>query len=248
MIYLIKITELLKLFFALKGYRKIFFKGNVSLSSIQIAYSFKRQIKEEINLLIDVGANEGQFALTWNHFFPQTRIVSFEPVPDTYKKLQQKIAGREKIQAINVALGSTAGQQKIHKNMHSHASSFLQVSDYQKDIIPRTVTDSLEEVTVSTLDNYMQEFGDFSNAILKLDVQGFEKEVILGGGKMLEKINYLIIELSFIPMYKNEMLFSEMNCFLEERGFEAVAPIGFLQDSYLQIPQIDFLYRRKAKR
>ena len=80
--------------------------------------------------------------------------------------------------------------------------------------------------------------------LLKLDVQGFEKNVLEGASVLLEKIDYLVLEVSFISMYEGEPLFDEMHTYLKEKGFKLVAPIGALPDPNLAIPQLDMLYKR----
>jgi len=144
-----------------------------------------------------------------------------------------------------MALGSKPGKLSIYKNGHSHASSFLKVSMFQKEQIPATAHEEPEEVSVSTLDTISKEFGDLGCSVLKLDVQGFEREVLMGAEDVLKKINFLIIEMSFRPMYEGELLFEKMDDLLKRLGFKIVAPLGFLQTNDLQIPQVDFLYERK---
>ncbi len=84
-------------------------------------------------------------------------------------------------------------------------------------------------------------------ALLKLDVQGFEKEVLKGATNTLNKIDYLLFEASFVTMYKGEPLFEEMHTYVKEIGFELIAPIGFLQSENLQILQMDMLYKRRCR-
>ncbi len=242
--YLIKLTETLKIIFTLRISPFYIFRTAVSLSSMQIVYSFKKLCSKNIETLIDVGANQGQFATAWKAFFPNTTVHSFEPVPSTFNKLQSNVLDISGVKVYNCGLGSKSGKLNIYRNAHSHASSFLRVSSFQKEKIPSTSDETLEEVSISTLNDIFK-FGDMGPTVLKLDVQGFETEVLKGANEILKKVNYIIIEMSFIPMYDGEVLFSEMNDFLGRLGFEVVAPLGFLQTNDLQIPQIDFLYKRR---
>jgi FkbM family methyltransferase len=245
--YLVKVTEALKIM--LRSHTSPFFllKRAGSVSSIQIAHSFKQLVRGDIDTLIDVGANQGQFALSWKKFNPKSKVFCFEPVPETFRQLKINTSNYKDIHVFNLGLGSTSGKLTIHKNGHSHASSFLRVSTFQKVHIPKTSFEKLEEVDVSTLDEMCSTFEPLGKSVLKLDVQGFEKEVLSGGGTLLKHIDYLIIEMSFQPMYEGEMLFDEMNDFLKRLGFEIYAPLGFLQMNNLQIPQIDFLFRRNSE-
>ena len=240
-----KFLETFKILYSLGISPLYIFKKGSSLSSVRIVYSFKKLIQKDIDTLIDVGANQGQFALAWRKFYPESRIFSFEPVPETFYKLKANTQAFPKISTLNMALGSKPGKLSIYKNDHSHASSFLKVSQFQREHIPATIHEKPEEVSVSTLDAMSEELGNLGCSVLKLDVQGFEKEVLIGAANVLKKIDFLIIEMSFRPMYEGELLFEKMDAFLKECGFRIVAPLGFLQTNDLQIPQIDFLYQRR---
>jgi FkbM family methyltransferase len=239
-----KFLETFKILYTLGISPLYIFKKGSSLSSVRIVYCFKKLVQRDIDTLIDVGANQGQFALAWKKFYPGSRIFSFEPVPETFQKLKANTQPFSNINPLNMALGSKSGKLSIYKNGHSHASSFLKVSQFQKEHIPATVDEKPEEVAVATLDAMSQELGHLGCSVLKLDVQGFEREVLLGAGNVLKNIDFLIIEMSFRPMYEGEVLFEKMDDFLKDCGFRIVAPLGFLQTNDLQIPQIDFLYQR----
>ena len=242
--HLFKFLETFKILYTLGVSPLYIFEKGSSLSSVRIVYCFKKLVQRDIDTLIDVGANQGQFALAWKKFYPGSRIFSFEPVPETFEKLKENTQPFSNINTLNMALGSKAGKLSIYKNGHSHASSFLKVSQFQKEHIPATVDEKPEEVSVATLDAVSPELGQLGCSVLKLDVQGFEREVLLGAANVLKQIDYLIIEMSFRPMYEGEVLFEKMDDFLKDCGFRIVAPLGFLQTNDLQIPQIDFLYQR----
>lgn len=242
---------LLKLFYSLdvfiKSKRSLFslFKKGSSVASTQIINSI-RKYDPSINTIIDVGANQGQFALASVHFFPGAKIYSFEPVPDTFKTLQANTKKRKNINIKNFALGSTNGTIDFYSNGYSHASSALKVSEIQKKILPKTGIQNKIQVEVKMLDDVLRNENLVSPILLKLDVQGFEKEVLKGGLNFIkEKVDYLLFETSFISMYDGEPLFDEMHSFVKELGFELMAPVGFLQTQDLQILQLDMLYKKK---
>jgi hypothetical protein len=144
-------------------------------------------------------------------------------------------------------LGDGDGQINFFKNSHSHASSILKITDFQKAAIPQTSKQSVIQVEIKKLDTVFSNRADeFSSKILllKLDVQGYEKKVLLGAQKFLKAIDFVLLEVSFVHMYEDEPLFEEMNEFMKESGFQLIAPVGFLQTDNLQIVQLDMLYKR----
>jgi FkbM family methyltransferase len=221
-----------------------FLKKGVSIASTQLLHNCKHYIPE-INTILDVGANQGQFALSARHFYPQADIHSFEPVPAVYDILRHNTRKADAINTYNFALGSTSGSLEFYSNNYSHASSALPVSSLQQQMMPQTAAVNKIKVAVKRMDDLLANIPFMSPVLLKLDVQGFEKEVLKGAVKSLGKIDYLLFETSFVAMYDGEPLFDEMHNFVKSLGFDFIAPVGFLQTNDLQILQMDLLYKRR---
>lgn len=216
---------------------------SASLASFGIANALSK-IDPTIKTVIDVGANIGQFATAIHQFYPSVQIFSFEPVPKCFQLLQKNVKSLRYISVFNLALGSENGKISFFENAHSHASSALKVSEYQKMNTPKTKTYKEIKVDCQRLDDFKFEKPLQTPILLKLDVQGYEKSVLEGATLFLNQVDFLLLETSFIPMYDNEPLFDEMHTYLKEKGFELVAPIGALPDTNLAIPQMDMLYKR----
>lgn len=220
-------------------------KSGGSLASYRLVISFKNYCPE-VKTIIDVGANQGQFALAAGEIFPDANIYSFEPVPEVFDILKKNTESAGNIRVFNTALGSEAGQIKFYKNDFSHASSAFPIHNNQVEMLPETSHTTEITVGVDRLENFLRKIELKAPVLLKLDVQGFEKEVLLGAGDMTG-IDYLLFETSFMPMYQGEPLFDEMHSFVKEKGYEPVAPLGFMELQNFKIPQMDLLYRRKDK-
>jgi FkbM family methyltransferase len=215
----------------------------VSIASFGINNALLNIIPD-IKTIIDIGANIGQYALAAHRFYPNSQIYSFEPVPICYKQLQENTKAISNIHSYNYALGNQNREITFFQNAHTHASSALNVSKYQMDNVPKTKNFQEIKVKCLKLDDFPFEHNLLTPILLKLDVQGYERNVLEGASSFLQKVNYIILEMSFIAMYDNEPLFDEMHSYLKEKGFKLVAPIGALPDTNLAIPQLDMLYKR----
>ncbi|MES2519122.1 MAG: FkbM family methyltransferase [Bacteroidota bacterium] len=201
-------------------------------------------IVPDLKSIIDVGANIGQFGVACSKFYPNAQIYCFEPVPETFEKLKSNTEGTKNIKVYHSALGNADGTIDFFQNEHSHASSALEVSKEQKEAIPETATYKKISVQVEKLDNFIFSKKLEEPIFLKLDVQGFEKQVLLGADLFLNSVDYLLLEMSFVPMYENEPLFDEMHDYIRNKGFKLISPVGVLPTNSNQILQMDMLYQR----
>ena len=144
-----------------------------------------------------------------------------------------------------MALGSRAGEIAFFENAYSHASSALPVHDNQKKMRPETGDVREIKVPMHTLDTWKFPVPLTGPVLLKLDVQGLEREVLQGGKMFLSKVDYLVFESSFVRLYEGEALFEEMHRLVSGLGFEIVAPVGLLEGARYEILQMDMLYRRR---
>ncbi len=228
-----------------KGGIRYLSKPNTSIASFNILDQLSHHISD-LGTVIDVGANQGQFAYAVTRFFSNAVVHSFEPVPDTYEKLRFNTRFSSKIITYNFGLGSNSGKIDFYQNEHSHASSALPISDYQKSQLPKTSKVRLITVPVERLDNIAMAIGTIERPLLlKLDVQGYEKEVLLGAGSFMDEIDYLLFEASFVSMYEGEPLFEEMHELVCSMGFRLIGPVGSLEVGASQIAQMDMLYAKR---
>ena len=172
-----------------------------------------------IKTVLDVGANEGQFAELIHRILPQANIYSFEPLSIPFNKLQSLKNEIPFLQCYQFAIGSENGEMDMNSNEFSPSSSLLSMTELHSSTFPYTKNSVLQKVSVRTLDSLLSEMKLQKNILLKIDVQGFEMEVLKGSKELIENISILIVETSFQKLYKNQPLFHEVYQYLVNKNF-----------------------------
>lgn len=229
--------------------RKILWKLGYDIHRKSCTAPRKKQLLElyGIQLILDVGANSGQFGLKMrNDLGFSGRIISFEPLSKSFKELKSVSKNDPKWEVIHCAIGdsNTTGKINITKNLVS--SSLLKMLPKHIQAEPKSYTIGQETVEVKTLDSLMDDIRCFDDQVfLKIDTQGYESRVLRGAEKSLQRIHTLQIEMSFVQLYEGEMVFEEMHRFLIANGYCLVSiDEGFSDQKTGQLLQIDGLYHR----
>jgi FkbM family methyltransferase len=175
----------------------------------------------KIETVIDIGANEGQFAVEISKYLSDAYVYSFEPLTDVYDILLEKCKILKRFKAYNIALGNFNGNEKIYKNEFSPSSSLLDMADLHKEVFPFTSEYEKEEVTVKRLDDFANEenISLEPNILIKIDVQGYEDKVIEGGKETISKAKVVICEVEYLELYKGQPLFDDIYSQLKSLGF-----------------------------
>ena len=174
---------------------------------------------KNIETVLDIGANTGQFAQRIHEIIPSAKICSFEPIKGCYAELLQNTS-EINVKAFNFALGDTDEQVEINVSKHSPSSSLLEMADLHKDVFAGTDYAQKETITVKRLDDIAAELGSLGRYLVKIDVQGFEDRVIKGGMETLRKADLILIETSFQELYQGQLLFNGIYNLLAGLGFE----------------------------
>jgi len=196
-------------------------------------------------VVIDVGANVGQFAIACKKMFLGVTIHSFEPLPKCVEELRQNVAQLGGVCVYPIALGEQGGEVVFNVNSHSHSSSILSLGERHLRAFPWAREIKTIKVPISTLDREMKSISWEHPALLKLDVQGYEFQVLEGATETLKRIDYVLLEASFRPLYEGERTFMEIARTMEGHGFEFLRPVGWLADPQTgEVLQIDALFER----
>ena len=187
-------------------------------------YQLFERIKSlaDIRTVLDVGANQGEFARYSADCFPNAAIHCFEPLPVCQPLLQAVAARYSQIKIHPVALGEKNGTVEMFENDFAPSSSLLPMQDRHRELWPKTIGTKKIQVTMETLDGIAAKSPLASPIFLKLDVQGFEMSVLRGATQVLRQTAVAMMEVLFEPLYEGQADFRELLNFMAERGFRFV--------------------------
>jgi FkbM family methyltransferase len=172
--------------------------------------------------VIDVGANIGQYGKEIRRAGFTRRIHSLEPVPDAFETLLRTSANDSHWTCERLAVSDEQGTMMFNVSKGSIFSSALEVNDVAIDASHDAKPRAVLEIPADTLDNIVGrlELSCEAPLAVKIDVQGFERNVLNGGTRTLESAAVVEIELSPQELYKGQMLLAE--------ALERLSSIGFV--------------------
>lgn len=185
-------------------------------------------------LVLDVGANRGQYGSMLRSQGYTGRIVSFEPLQGPYAALSATAAGDSQWTTINAALGAVSSVQAMNVSSATPSSSLLDAEDHAFHLPESTRFVATQTISVRRLDELADELmRDDDQTYLKLDVQGYELAAIQGASSVLERVSAVEVELSLVALYKNQPLYRDVLDVLGTEGFSvfSLEPAFFDQTS-----------------
>jgi len=182
----------------------------------------KMLVAEQVDLVIDVGANSGQYARSLRSAGYGHRVLSFEPLSSAHAVLEAA-ARRDNNWAVaeRMAIGDHDGAVTINVAGNSASSSILDMLDSHLRAAPYSVYVGTEEVPVRKLDSVRHSFlHESTRPFLKIDTQGYESRVLKGAAGLLPRVKGVQVELSLRPLYDGQVLWRGVIDLLEASGFE----------------------------
>lgn len=188
--------------------------------------------------IIDVGANEGQFALMARFCWPDATIDCFEPDPSTFEKLKRNHGNDSKISCYPFALGDKEEYLDLYINENSVQNSFLIEKRYRVGETTR--------VPVKTLDMLYRDLNTQKKRLLKIDVQGYELQVLKGFQDNIATVSHLLVEISLMDVFEGGRPLDEVWRVIRELGFSYCQIVDQYHDPELSVvTQMDVLFERR---
>ena len=195
-------------------------------------------------MVVDIGANRGQFALAARHCFPHARIVSFEPLAGPAALWRAVFAGDARATLVEAAVGPEPGAAEIHLSARDDSSSLLPITARQNALFPGTAEAGTATIRVVRLTDALPAADIEAPALLKLDVQGFELQALAGCEALLDRFEWVYVECSFVELYAGQSFADEVIAWLRERGLRLAGVYHMTYDSDGRAVQADFLFGR----
>lgn len=184
-------------------------------------------LERGVNVLVDVGANEGQYAASIRALGFNGQIISFEPLDGALPTLRNRCVNDGDWQFHQLAIGDRNAEAIIKVAGNLESSSILPMMDVHVDAYPESKYVAEQKVNVTRLDSILPgnlKGGEKDRLMLKLDVQGYELKALHGADGIFDQVEIVDIEVSLLPLYEGQPSLVELINFFETRGF---IPVSF---------------------
>lgn len=186
-------------------------------------YVFQQIANLRPDVVLDVGANEGQFVGNLRASGFAGRVISFEPQSGPFKALSARADSDPSWECHQMAVGDEAGILPMHVSAFSPSSSLLPIGRLHVELMPQTLEVGVEEVPVVRLDEWAGADNlSGRRAFLKLDVQGFELPALRGAGGLVSNLVGALVELNFSTLFDGQSKYYEVMAMLETAGLKFV--------------------------
>ena len=178
-----------------------------------------------VNLVVDVGANRGQYAKRLRRAGYRGRIASFEPVPDVFERLREAASGDARWSVHPYALGAEETETSMHV-VPGTLSSVLAPTDFGAERYAQLRAPAAQPIVVRRLDGMLDELTSGlpdPRIYLKLDTQGYDVEVFRGAGARVREFVGMQSEVALMRIYEGMPRLPEALALYEESGFEVTA-------------------------
>jgi FkbM family methyltransferase len=211
-----------------------------SLLALHLHKLFKRL---DINCVIDVGARIGDYGLWIRRNGYSGKIVSFEPVSESFKQLQSRCTADRNWSAHPIALGSRNENSRINVTRATNFSSFLTPNQYSVDQFGEQVSiNHTESVEVRRLEDVWELVASDTThprVYLKMDTQGWDVEVLRGASSALTHVLALQTEVSVQPIYTGMSTYLDSMDYLRGLGFEVSGLFPVNLDDSMRVVEFD---------
>ncbi len=196
------------------------------------------------NTIIDIGSNKGQFMMLIEKMFPNKIIYSFEPIEEMLQKQKKFFYYKKNVFFNNFALGNEISKKDFFITNRKDSSSFLKIVENKNKSKNYEIKEK-RQIQINTLDNYFLDKNIILPILIKIDVQGFELEVLKGSKELLKKTDYLLLEVSDSEMYRSQASEVAVIEFLKRLNFQIYKSSNWKSIKNTSFNQRDILFKKE---
>ena len=196
--------------------------------------------KASSKLIFDVGANVGEFTHELRSEFPLLQSHCFEPDPRSYATLLKRFETQEEITCNNVGCGARNETAVLHQNQNTTISSIV-----PSELQLNSTTNKID-IQIVTLEDYSRELGAENIDLVKIDVEGFEVEVLQGAMEIMPSIGAFVLEVRFGDYKISGTRFEVVNEFMLSNGFHFCSLYNFTSTNKTHFDYGDVLFLNES--
>lgn len=179
---------------------------------------------KKVKTIFDVGANTGGTINKYANLFPNAKIFGFEPFEETFKILGNSTIHNPNVSLHQLAISDNIGEETFYVNQGVDTNSLLPSIHQGNRLDAQTKTVREIRVKTDTIDHFSSKREISKIDILKLDIQGAELKALEGAGNLIktENLSLIYLEVSFVQIYRDQVLFHEVFNYLNSNGFSLI--------------------------
>lgn len=226
------------------GRRSAEYDGPLEL--LEVAKSISHYLPN-VACLIDIGAHKGLFTKAFTTCVNTEYVYCIEPNDSMAKSIRNENPS-VKIEIFKTALSNEIGKINYYEHEDSSMNSVIESNfEVLKEKFPFDNPDKLNvrEMEVTTLDILLKDrLPEITNAFIKIDTQGSEYKILLGGKETLKKTVGCLIEHMFVDAYKIENTFFELLELMKNNGFRFVGVTSIIRRPTFELSSADLLFMK----
>jgi FkbM family methyltransferase len=201
-----------------------------------------------IDVVVDVGANTGQYAARLREDGYAGWIVSAEPVSAAFQAVSACAGGDSRWKTMNLAFGEKDGSAEINVSEASVLSSFQRQLPAALAFNSEARVVGCETVRMMRLDDVFPELPR-GRAFLKIDTQGYERQVLAGASECLSQFLGVQMEIPIVHLYHGTWNFHEAVAYMYERAFEIsnIIPVNYDHADAVSLLEVDCIFRARQR-
>ncbi len=172
-------------------------------------------------IILDIGGGVGASLKLFAENFPDHKIIVFEPVTENFNAIKKRFPFFTNIEFIRHAAGNENTEKQINIAGRPTSSSLLPLSaDPDSKVFNESNLgkSGVETVTIVRLDDFLAKSQD-EIGIMKIDVQGYEMDVLEGAENTLKRTDIVVLEANNHDGYKGSAKYYDIDRYLRERNF-----------------------------